>query len=441
MQWKASEMTSSAIANIPSLWREMSGARSELPSLQNDRDTDVVIVGGGYTGLAAAHRLIERGVAPVVLEANRIGWGASGRNGGVVSAKVRQSFPAIATQHGLETARSVHRLCHTAVDELEALIDSLGLTQAGFRRCGNLRCAHHERAFKSIADEAEWLQRALGDGDQHVLSAEAVRDETGSRAFFGGVLSEGVGTLLPLAYVEGLAEVLVKRHGLALFERTPATGIRRTDGGVRVITPGGEVRARQVILATNAYSGQTEAGERIRTRMVPFRSSIIATEPLPPALQQRLLVNNRSYGETRRMMRWFRKVDGRFLFGGRGAFGKHDSRAAFDALQRSMISLFPDLADVKIAYRWSGHVGMTLDAIPHVGRFDDRMVFAAGYNGAGVSLSNYLGRLAADFSLGENPDVSLLGATNFRRVPCYPLREFGIRLTAGWYQLLDAMGR
>ncbi|WGI24274.1 hypothetical protein QEN58_13130 [Halomonas alkaliantarctica] len=106
-----------------------------------------------------------------------------------------------------------------------------------------------------------------------------------------------------------------------------------------------------------------------------------------------------------------------------------------------MVSLFPELADIGIAYRCSGHVGMTLDALPHVGRFDDRVCYAAGYNGAGVAMSTLLGRLAADYAMGESPDVALLAAERLQSVPFYPLREVGIRLVAGYYQFLDAIGR
>ncbi|EPC01466.1 oxidoreductase [Litchfieldella anticariensis FP35 = DSM 16096] len=428
-------------AGIASLWRDTADTELDLPCLNGDTQADVAIIGAGYTGLAAAHRLAQRGVSPIVVDANPIGWGASGRNGGVVSAKFRLSFPSIAQAHGMAVARIMHRLCHQAVDEVEGLIDDYGLSGARFTRCGNLRCAHTERAFRCITEEAEWMRRELGDDSLRCLSAGEVAEETGSHAFTGGVLSSGVGTLHPLGYVRGLAEGLTQRHGEILFERSPATGIHRESDGVRVVTTSGEIRARQAIMATNAYSDLTSVSAMIKSRLVPFRSSIIATEVLPTTLQERLLVNARSYGETRRMMRWFRKVDGRFVFGGRGAFGKRDSKSAFDALQRAMVSMFPDLAGIDITHRWSGHVGMTLDALPHVGRFDDRLCYAAGYNGAGVAMSTLLGRLAADFAIGETPEVALLETSRLKAVPFYPLREVGIRLVAGWYQFLDAVGR
>ncbi|MBD3896341.1 FAD-binding oxidoreductase [Halomonas sp. ML-15] len=426
---------------IASLWRDTADSTFDLPCLPGDAQADVVIIGAGYTGLAAAHRLAQRGVAPLVVDAKPLGWGGSGRNGGVVSAKFRLAFPAMAQAHGIDVARRMHRLALQSVDEVEALVETYELSSAGFARCGNLRCAHTERAFGYIAEEAEWMRHALGDDSLRTLSAGEVAEETGSGAFTGGVLSRDVGTLHPLNYVRGLAAGLTRRHGAILFERTPVTGIRRDADGIRVVTERGEIRARQAIMATNAYSDLTPASRMVKSRLVPFRSSIIATEVLPTELQQRLLVNARSYGETRRMMRWFRKVDGRFVFGGRGAFGKRDSAAAFDALQRAMVGMFPDLGGVAITHRWSGHVGMTMDALPHVGRFDDRLSYAAGYNGAGVAMATLLGGLAADVALGESPDVALLEASRLKAVPLYPLREVAVRLVAGWYQFLDAIGR
>jgi glycine/D-amino acid oxidase-like deaminating enzyme len=141
------------------------------------------------------------------------------------------------------------------------------------------------------------------------------------------------------------------------------------------------------------------------------------------------------------MMRWFRMVDDRVVFGGRGAFGKQDSQAAFDALRKAMTGIFPELAGVPLAFKWSGLVGMTLDSVPHIGRLDDRMLFSMGYNGAGVAMSSLMGRYLARFVRGEAPDVGLLDASRLKSIPFYPLREPAIRMVAGWYQFLDAIGR
>jgi gamma-glutamylputrescine oxidase len=212
--------------------------------------------------------------------------------------------------------------------------------------------------------------------------------------------------------------------------------------GVPLIeTPSGTVRARQAIIATDAYSDLTRATRNLSRTIIPFRSAIIATQRLPRAIESKLLTGRRSYTETRRMMKWFRKVDGRVLFGGRGAFAKEDAPSAFEALRRAMTALFPDLEGLGIEFEWSGFVGMTLDQLPHVGRLDDRTCICVGYNGAGVAMASLLGRYAAAFATGESPNVALLDAARLKPVPFYPLRAPGIRMVAGWYQLLDAVGR
>lgn len=424
-----------------SLWRALAGPAAEGAPLTRDVDVEVAVIGAGYSGLAAAYALQKRGVECVVLDANPVGWGASGRNGGVVSSKFRLSFPTIDKVHGIETAKRMHRLAHDGVRVVESFVDEFKLERARFEHTGSLRCAHTERALASICAEADWVRTALGDTSMTVLSREDVTRETGSKGFVGGVLSADAGTILPLEYVRGLARGIAAR-GVPIYESTPVLEMRRTAGDPRVKlrTPGGTVRAKQVIVATNAYSDLTSATSKYQRELVPFRSAMIATERLPAELDARLMVENRSYTETRRMMKWFRKADGRMIFGGRDAFGKEGQMTGFDALQRAMVGLFPELAGVRVEYRWSGYVGMTFNSLPHVGRSDDATTFCLGYNGAGVAMASLLGQHAAALALGETPELALLAAPGLRPVPFHSLRAPGVRLVAAWYQFLDAVG-
>ena len=434
--------------SAPSLWIDMAGAAPSADApvstgapLDRDLSVEVAVIGAGYSGLSAAHALQKRGVQTVVLDANPVGWGASGRNGGVVSSKFRLSFPAIERLHGIATAKTMHRLAHDGVRVVEQFIDEFKLGHARFEHTGSLRCAHTERAFSSIRAEAEWVKQQLGDTTMTVQSRAEVEHETGSKAFVGGVLSTDAGTILPLEYVRGIAAGLTQRK-VDIYESTPVLEMIRADGssGVTLRTPNGTVRAKQVIVGTNAYSNLTPATAAYQRELVPFRSAMIATERLPAGLDARLMVERRSYTETRRMMKWFRKVDGRMLFGGRDAFGKEGQTTGFDALQRAMIELFPDLAGVRVEYQWSGYVGMTFNSLPHVGRSDDTTIFCLGYNGAGVAMASLLGRHAAALALGETPELSLLAAPGLNPVPFHSLRAPGVRLVAAWYQFLDAVG-
>ncbi|MFM0433414.1 FAD-binding oxidoreductase [Paraburkholderia aspalathi] len=431
-----------------SLWQALAAASPDAGAavstgapLARDLDVEVAIIGAGYSGLAAAYALQKRSVGCAVLDANVVGWGASGRNGGVVSSKFRLSFPTIDQLHGLDTAKRMHRLAHEGVRVVESLVDEFGLTQARFEHTGSLRCAHTERALAAICAEADWVRATLGDTSMSVQLRAEVERETGSKGFVGGVLSKDAGTILPLEYLGGLARGMTLR-GVPIYESTPVLQMHRAPGDTHVTlrTPGGTVRAKQVIVATNAYSDLTPATAPYQRELVPFRSAMIATERLPADLDARLMVERRSYTETRRMMKWFRKVDGRMLFGGRDAFGKEGQTTGFEGLQRAMVALFPDLADVPVAYRWSGYVGMTFNSLPHVGRSDDATTFCLGYNGAGVAMASLLGQHAAALALGETPELSLLGAPGLRPVPFHSLRAPGVRLVAAWYQFLDAVG-
>ena len=427
-------------APVNSLWASTAEPLRTFPALSGEVQADVAIIGAGYTGLSAAHHIAKSGLRPIVLEANRPGWGASGRNGGVITAKVRQSFRGIDAAHGRAMARRMYEIAHESIEILEELVSEFGISSARLTRSGQVKAAHNHATLRAAIGEAEWMKREMGDADVRILDANQVCDETGSRAFVGGVLNPGSGGIHPLNYLHGLAEGLAQR-GIAIFQESPALRLRRENGLIVAETPQGAVRARQAIIATNSYSDLTQATRHMQQTLVPFRSAIIATDKLPHNLAGHLMPTGRTYTETKRMMRWFRMVDDRVIFGGRGAFGKQDSEAAFGALRKAMIGIFPELADIPLAFRWSGLVGMTLDSVPHIGRLNDRTLFSMGYNGAGVAMSSLMGRYLAAFVRGEKPDVGLLDASRLRAIPFYPLREPAVRMVAGWYQFLDAIGQ
>lgn len=428
------------MAPAASLWADTAEPLPAFPKLAREVKADVVIIGAGYTGLSAAHHIAKSGLSPVVLEANHPGWGASGRNGGVITAKFRLSFRDIDAVHGRAMARRMYEIAHESVDMVEELVSEFGVASARLTRSGQVKAAHNQATLKAAIDEAEWMKREMGDTEVRIFDAHQVRDETGSQVFVGGVLNPGSGGIHPLNYLRGLAKGVAQR-GITIYQESPAIELRHDNGGVIVKTPGGAVRARQAIIATNSYSDLTSATVRLQRTLVPFRSALIATEKLSPNLAGSLMPTGRTYTETKRMMRWFRKVDDRVIFGGRGAFGKQDSESAFDALRKAMVGIFPELADIPLAFKWSGLVAMTLDSVPHVGRLDDRTLYSVGYNGAGVAMSSLMGRYLAALVHGEKVDLGLLDAGRLKTIPFYAFREPAVRTVAGWYQFLDAIGR
>jgi len=427
-------------SDIRSLWQETVVDRPTFPTIDGRHQCDVVIIGGGYTGLSTARYLARKGLQPIVLEANKIGWGASGRNGGVVSGKFRLGFVDIAQRFGLETARRMHDLGLAAIEHVAELVGDYDIEAADYRPSGSLRCAHNAVSLEALKKEAAWLRDMLGDNACSILSPGEMVAETGSRGFVGGMLNSHGGIIHPLNFLLGLAGG-IHRAGIAVFQNSPVMALRREGTGVMAETASATIIAKQAVIATNAYSDLTSASAPLKKTVIPFRSAMIATRPLAGTAGAHLLSTGRSYTETRRMMRWFRKADDRLLYGGRGAFGKRDSDSAFAALHRAMVRQFPELRDVEVTHRWSGLVAMTLDSIPHAGRLDDRVSYALGYNGTGVAMSSFIGKYLAEIVTGTQPDLGLLTSEKLKPVPFYPIREPAVRLVAGWYQFLDAIGR
>ncbi|WP_285426696.1 FAD-binding oxidoreductase [Pseudomonas sp. efr-133-TYG-103a] len=425
---------------VQSLWAATAQPAPALQSLEGERQCDVVIIGAGYTGLSAARHIADSGREPLIVDANTLAWGASGRNGGVVSPKFRVGFSALMARYNRDTALHMYRTGYAAVDSLVETVETLGLTDASLHMGGHIAAAHNVHALAGLESTANWIKRETGGASSVMIPADQVREMTGSTIFAGGLLTPKAGGIHPLNYARGIARHLTDR-GVKIFINSAAQRVTREGDRVIVQTPQGRVSARQVIYATNGYSDQTRVTDSLHRRLIPFRSAIIATEPLPAHVLATLMPGGQVCGDTKRMLRWFRVVGDRLIFGGRGAFGKNDSSSAFDDLQRSMAVVFPILRDYKVAYRWSGLVAMTLDYLPHAGKLDERSYYAIGYNGGGVAMSTWMGKQLSAMTAGENVELGLLAGDTFKPIPLHAFRAPGVRLAAGWQQFLDVIGR
>ncbi len=432
----ASSDSTEPVTEARSYWQATAPAAPALPKLAGDRDVDVAIVGGGYTGLAAAEWLADAGKDCLVLEARSIGWGASGRNGGSATPRYKKGWATLAGSYGAEATRALHRELFAGIDSIQKRIARFDIA-CDFRRSGQATAAHGPAALDSLRADLDWLRRETGDSTPQLLDRDATASLLGTAAYPGAYYDPRGAFLHPLAYLRGWAAALAAQ-GLAIHAETPVTAEREEAGGVILETPGGRVRARTVIIATNAYTPEFFPG-RLARRIVPVASSLIVTAPLSGEARARVLPTGAILADTRRLLSYACPLpDGRIMIGGRGDLtGRREDPASYARLEGILARLFPALAGTRIDYRWRGMVAVTLDAMPHLGRLGERHLFGLGYGGRGVVLAHSLGRMLGRMAAGETIEAGPFGAAHLAVIPLHGWRRPIMQLTAGYWGLRD----
>ena len=391
---------------------------------------DVVVVGSGYTGLQAALEIARGGRSVVVLEAGRPGEGCSTRNGGQISTSIKPGPDRLARRHGAATARAIMAEGVASRSYVEAFVRKEGIDCA-FSPCGRFHAAATPAAYRAL--------EGIADGtDVTLVPRSRQRDELGTDAYHGGAVFHRHASLDPGRYHAGLLSRALEA-GVRVLPRTPASGLEEDGQGVTVSTPRGRICARDVMLATNGYSGALFPWHR--RRVIPIGSYIIATEPLPQELMARLFPTGRVVSDSRRVIYYYRpSPDGRrVLFGGRTSAGETGAAAAARRLRSAMCGLFPELTDTAITHAWSGSVGYSFDALPHTGR-RGRLHHAMGYCGSGVGMASYLGWKAGRRILGEGDGDTALSTPDFPTRPFYRGDPWFLPAAVATYRTLDRLG-
>lgn len=406
-----------------------------FPPLAGAARADVAVVGGGYTGLSAALHCARAGLSVVLLEAQRVGWGASGRNGGQVGSGLRLDQPTLEARLGEGDARRLWDLAEEAKALVRGLIAAQGIDAQW--RCGIIHAACTAAAARHARAQAEHLAARYAYPHVAPLSPPDLAALVRSPAYRGGAIDRGAGHLHPLRYALGLAAA-AQAAGARLCEQSRVT--RVVPGArLRLETGQGHVEARHAILACNGYLGGLAPA--VAARVMPINSFIAATEPLGAGAAE-VLATEAAVADSRFVVNYFRlSPDGRLLFGGGESYGYRFPADIAGLVRRPMTAVFPQLRDVRIDFAWGGTLALTMSRLPHLARVAPNILSASGYSGQGVALATLAGRLLAEAVAGQAGRFDLMA-----RLPTPPfpggtaLRHPLLVLAMTWYALRDRLG-
>jgi glycine/D-amino acid oxidase-like deaminating enzyme len=395
---------------------------------------DVVVIGGGYTGVNAARELARRGVAVTLLEAAVLGFGASTRNGGIVHPGYKWGPRELIRRYGDETGRALYRETRDGYETVKRLIADEAI-DCDFREVGHLELAYAPSHLAELRRSQESL--ALMGVATTIVPREELRAEIGSDAYHGALVVAESGLLHPGRYFAGLAAA-AERAGADLHEGVRARTIRpQRDRRFVVETERGAILARDVFVATNGYTDGVAPA--LRRRIIPIGSYIIASEPLPQELVHEISPQGRSFFDTKNFLYyWHVSTDRRMIFGGRASFMPTSIERTAAILHRGLLQVHPQLAGYRIDYAWGGNVGFTFDRMPHAGRTADGVAYAMGCCGTGVALMTHLGTKVGEWLAGGEPPV--LSRLTFPLVPApYEGRPWFLPIVGEWFRLRDRL--
>jgi glycine/D-amino acid oxidase-like deaminating enzyme len=420
---------------LTSYWLDTAPASPDRSQTEIAGHVDVAVVGGGLTGMSAALHLARKGARVAVLEKETVGWGASGRNGGMATPGLSLGIRDAVAKYGLSTARDLYNCYYDAIDTIERLVADEGI-DCDFARTGKLNLAAKPSHFDGMRRTHELLTERLGVKATLVPRSD-LGSEIGSEAYHGALIDPLGAGLHVGKFVRGLGECAA-RAGAQIHEKADVRAVNRLGGTQHeLVTSRGRIRADQVLVATSGYTGSPFRW--LQVRIAPVGSFIIVTEPLGEQVCDQLLPTRRMASDSKNLLYYFRITpDHRLLFGGRARFAKAGPRSDQKSgriLREAMVSVFPQLEHARVDYCWGGLVDMSMDRLVHAGE-QDGLFYSVGYSGHGVQMATHMGKQMAEYldgDTGANP----WGDVPFRRIPGHFGPPWFLPFAGAYYKFKD----
>ena len=418
----------------PSYYAEHATQLEKFQCLKSEIRADVCVVGGGFTGLSTALHLAQSGYKVAILEAQRIGFGASGRNGGQVSGGQRMDQEGLEAILGDEHAKELWDISQQSVDlvrNLSSDMEDCGVVD------GIIHTAHRKRYVKEEHAYTDHLREKYGYDKIQNLSLEETHHLVNSPAYFGGTLDMGAGHIDPLRYALGLARKCINL-GVEIYEQSKVINVKSGDTA-KIKTQNGSISAKFVVLACNGYLGRLNS--RVAARVMPINNFIIATEPMSEDAQEALIKNNHAVADSKFVVNYFRfSPDRRLLFGGSESYGYKFPRDIAAAVRKPMLEIYPQLKNTRIDYAWGGTLGITMNRMPHFERIDGNILSASGYSGHGVAMATMGGKMAADAIRGQAEQFDFMASVPTPRFPGGAMLRSPLLLLAMlWFSMRDRL--
>ncbi|WP_071673537.1 NAD(P)/FAD-dependent oxidoreductase [Nioella nitratireducens] len=419
----------------PSFYAHAATPLPRFPAPQGTITCDVAVVGGGFTGLSTAWHLAERGYDVVLLEAQRVGFGASGRNGGQVGQGQRLEQDELEAMVGRDRARALWEIANQSVD-LVREVAARDEVHARFHP-GVIHAAHRARYVPEYRAYAEKLQTEYGYDRIRALDREEMQGLVASPAYHGGTLDMGAGHIDPLELALGLAR-LAQAAGARIFENAKVAALTQGDPA-ELTTETAEITARHVVLACNGYLGGLEP--RVAARVMPINNYVVATAPLGPERQEQIIRGNHAVADSKFVVNYFRfSDDHRLLFGGTESYGYRFPKDIRAKVRGPLAEIFPQLADVELTHGWGGTLGITMNRMPHFERLAGNMLSLSGYSGHGVAMATLAGQIAAETIAGQAERFDLMASVPTPRFPGGVAMRWPLLVLAMvWFSLRDKL--